>query len=139
MNTFDGLQVALIAAGAGQIGIAVINLFLVRLMRWEEDLARMSLLVREVFWIHGWFISAMLTLFGILTLRFAAEMSAGENPVLQWLAGAIGIFWALRAVLQVTHYSPSHWRGQPGRTLIHILILIIYPGFALAYGLAAWG
>ncbi len=120
-----------------QIGIAILNIFLVRILRWQEELARADLLLREVFHIHAWFISISLAIFGVMTWRFAGEMASGADPVLRWLAGAIGIFWTTRAVLQVTYYSRSHWRGNARRTLIHFLLLITYSGFAVAYFLSA--
>ena len=116
---------------AGQLAIAILNLFLIRILEWREDLARMPLLLREVFHVHCWFISVTLTLFAVMTWRFAGEMTT--SAACRWLAAGIGLFWALRTVLQVAYYSSSHWRGQKGRTAIHIALLIIYGGFALVY------
>ena len=106
------LPLLLQLAAAMQLGIALLNLFLVRLLKWKEDLARMPLLLREVFQVHAWFISITLGIFGVMTLRFAGELAGGTNPVCQWLAAGIGSFWAIRTVLQLTYYSSSHWRGQ---------------------------
>jgi hypothetical protein len=128
-----------LAAAVLQLGIAVLNLFLVPVLKWQDDLARAPLLLREVFQVHAWFISVTLAIFGAMTLRFADAMALGGNAVAHWLAGCIGMFWALRAVLQATYYSSSHWRGQPKRTLIHIALLVLYGGFAVVYCLAAFG
>ncbi|MBI2949140.1 MAG: hypothetical protein HYY23_15985 [Verrucomicrobia bacterium] len=120
-----------------QLGIAVLNLALVRVLGCKADLGRLPLLMREVFQVHMWFISVTLTLFAVMTWRFAGEMST--NAACRWLAAGIGFFWALRTVLQVVYYSSSHWRGQKGRTAIHIALLAIYGGFALVYATAAFG
>ena len=133
----DALKHLLELAALAQVAVAILNLSLVRLMEWEPDLARMSLLVREVFQVHAWFISVTLAIFGTLTWRFAAEMASGGNPVTQWLCAGIGIFWAIRTVLQVTYYSASHWRGQVGRTVAHITLLFCYGGISIVYLLAA--
>jgi hypothetical protein len=127
------LVLCLELAAAAQLAIAVLNLFLPRLLNWKEELARMPLLIREVFHVHAWFISVTLTIFSALTWRFAAEMAAGTTPVCQWLAAAIGLFWAIRTVLQVSYYSSSHWRGRPGRTVIHFALLLGYGGLAATY------
>lgn len=137
MNTNMHLPELLLAAAAGQIFIALLNLFLARLMRWQEDLRRIPLLIREVFHIHSWFISVTLTIFGVLTWRFAREMATGAQPLASWLAAAIGLFWGVRTILQVTYYSSSHWRGQAGRTVIHICLLLAYGGMAATYLIAA--
>ncbi len=124
-------------AAVAQLAIAALNFALPQLLRWQTDLARLPLLMREVFHVHAWFISVTLAIFGVMTLRFAGEMAAATNPACLWLAGAIGIFWAIRSVLQVAYYSASHWRGRPGRTAMHIALLATYGGLTLVYSLAA--
>jgi len=126
-------------AAALQLAVALLNLFLVRLLNWEDDLKRMPLLLREVFRVHAWFISITLSIFAAITWRFAAEMGNGADPVCQWLAAGIGMFWAIRTVLQVAYYSRSHWLGRPTRTLVHILLLFLYGGLAGVYLGAALG
>jgi hypothetical protein len=127
------------AAAAFQVGVALLNLFLVPLLKWKEELARAPLLLREVFQVHAWFISVTLVIFGTLTWRFAGEIASHTNAIGGWLAAGIGIFWAIRTVLQVAYYSSSHWRGQFGRTVIHIVLLFIYGGMAAIYLWAAFG
>jgi len=126
-------------AAALQLAVAIMNLFVVRLLKWEGEVARMPLLLREVFYVHAWFISITLAIFAAISWRFAVEMAGGSDAACRWLAGGIGIFWAIRAVLQVTWYSSSHWRGQTGRTVGHVTLLTIYGGFASLYLWAAFG
>ena len=133
------LTIFLRAAAAMQLAVALLNLFLVSLLKWKEDLARTPLLLREVFQVHAWFISATLTIFGMLTWRFAADIASHTNAIGVWLAAGIGAFWAFRTILQVTYYSSSHWRGQFGRTAIHIMLLFIYGGMAALYLWTAFG
>ena len=46
------MEIALSIAAAAQLTIAVLNLFLVRIMKWEEPVAQMPQLVRDVFHVH---------------------------------------------------------------------------------------
>jgi hypothetical protein len=125
-------------AAAAQLAIALLNLFLARLLDWKADLDRMPLLLREVFHVHGWFISITLGIFGIMTLRFTDAMAASSNEACRWLTAGIGIFWAIRTVLQVTWYSGSHWHGRPVRTAMHFALLATYGGLALVYMFSAF-
>lgn len=134
---FDALILWLRIAAVTQLAIAALNVGLPRILRWTGDLARLPLLLREVFYVHAWFISATLAIFGVMTLRFAGEM--GTNPACRWLAGGIAMFWLSRTVVQVAYYSASHWRGRPVRTAIHIALVTTYGGLALVYSLAAFG
>ena len=126
-------------AAAAQLAVALLNLFLVRLLDWKSDLDRMPLLLREVFHVHCWFISITLGIFGVTTIRFADAMAASGNETCRWLTAGIGLFWVIRAVLQVTYYSSSHWRGRPVRTVMHVALLAMYGGLALLYSLAVFG
>jgi hypothetical protein len=138
-NNHSSMLVLLQITAAIQLAIALLNLFLIRLLKWKEDLERMPLLLREVFQVHVWFISITLFLFATMTWRFAPEIASRANPVCQWLAAGSGLFWAIRTVLQVTYYSSDHWRGKPGRTFVHILLLLIYGGLASLYLWSAIG
>jgi hypothetical protein len=120
-------------AGAAQLAIALLNLFLVRLLDWKAVLERMPLLLREVFHVHAWFISITLGIFGVMTLRFADAMALSNNEACRWLSAGIGIFWAIRTALQVVYYSSVHWRGRPVRTALHVVLLAVYGGLALVY------
>lgn len=133
----DNLELFLRLAALAQLGVVVLNLFLVRLMNWRPDLEAMPLLLREVFRIHVYFISITLAIFGVLTWRFAGEIAIAAQPLCVWLAIGIGIFWAIRSVMQWSHYSTVHWRGDRVRTLIHWMLFLGYGGFAAVYFTAA--
>lgn len=130
-----GLRVAAIV----QLAVAILNLFLIRIMKWKPDLDRMPLLIREVFHIHCFFISLTLTIFGVLTWRFAEDIAAATNPLAVWLATAIGLFWLIRSAMQWLFYSASHWGGDALRTVIHWTLFLGYGALASVYfGAAFW-
>ena len=123
------MEIALSIAAAAQLAIAVLNLFLVRIMKWEEPVARMPQLVREVFHVHAWFITITLVIFGVVTIRFAGELAAGTSDLGRWLAGGIGLFWLIRWVMQFFYYNSSHWKGKRAETIVHIVLIFLYGSF----------
>ena len=131
------LELFLRLAALAQLAVVALNLFLIRIMNWRRDLDAMPLLIREVFQIHVYFISITLAIFGAVTWRFAREIASAAQPICVWLAIGIGSFWAIRSVMQWTHYSAVHWRGDRGRTLIHWMLFLGYAGFAATYFAAA--
>ena len=131
------MKEALSIAAVVQLSVAVLNLLLVRIMKWEEEVARMPPLIREVFQVHGWFISVTLAIFGVLTLLFADELSAGTNDLGRCLAAGIGCFWLIRWVIQFTYYGSSHWKGKRAATTVHITLVLLYGFLAGTYLLAA--
>lgn len=132
------LSYLLTAAAVGQLAIALINLRLDRLLHWESELRELPLLLREVFTVHKWFITITLTIFGILTLRFAGELGSGTTELARWLAGGIGLFWAIRTAIQWVYYDWSHWVGKPRLTAVHWILTVSYGGCAAVYLAAAF-
>ena len=135
----DHLEVLLRTAALTQLGVAFLNLALIRIMNWAPDLARAPLLIREVFQIHVHFISITLGIFGVLTWRFAGEIASAATPLAVWLAISIAIFWGVRSIMQWLHYSPAHWRGNPARTAIHWALFLGYGALSAVYLFAAGG
>lgn len=135
----DTLVLALKLAAAGQLALAVLDLFIGRILGWKEATDRMPLLVREVFQIQGRFIALTLFIFGTLTWRFAADMAGGAHEFLRWFCAGGGTFWGLRCVMQWTHYSAVHWRGIPSLTAVHWTLFFSYAAFTLTYWKGALG
>ena len=134
---YDNLEVFLRAAAVTQLGVALLNLALIRIMKWGPDLARAPLLIREVFHIHVHFISITLAIFGVLTWRFARDIATGATPLAVWLAISIAIFWGVRSIMQWLHYSSVHWRGDTTRTAIHWALFLGYGALSAVYLIAA--
>ena len=131
------LELLLRLAALAQLGVVLLNLFLIRIMNWRRDLDAMPLLLREVFQIHVYFISITLAIFGAVTWHFAGDIANATHPLCVWLAIGIGVFWAIRSVMQWTHYSSVHWRGDRLRTVIHWMLFVGYGAFAAIYLAAA--
>ncbi len=134
----EHLDKILIAAAIGQILIAIINLRLDRMLNWQVELKQISRLLREVFYVHKWFITITLLIFGVITIRFVGDIAHPVHEMPRWFAGGVGFFWAIRTILQWTYYSKDHWKGNTHRTLIHWILTICYGGCATAYLFAAF-
>jgi hypothetical protein len=132
------LEFGLHIAAVAQLGVALLNLGLIRIMKWQPDLDRMPLLIREVFRIHCFFISITLAIFGVITWRFARDIATAASPIAIWLAVGIGFFWFVRSAMQWLHYSPAHWRGDVSRTVIHFVLFAGYGALATVYLAAAF-
>ena len=132
------LETALRAAAVAQFAVAILNLFLIRIMKWKPDLERAPLILHEVFRIHVVFISITLSIFAALTWRFAYEIARASSPLTIWLAVAIGLFWLIRSAMQWLHYRANHWRGDALRTVIHWALFLGYGAMVTVYLAAAF-
>lgn len=135
----ENLYLLLILGAAGQTAVAFLNMNLTRLLGWQDEVAALPLLLREVFQVHKWFISITLWIFALVTFCFASRFAAGDDLLARTLAGGIAIFWGVRTYIQVGYYSGSHWHGIPSRTAVHIILFFAYLFLTLTYGFCALG
>ena len=135
---YQHLELCLRLAAGGQIFIAILGPSIPRILNWREPIQRMPLLVREVFWVHTFFIGLTCAIFGLLTWVFAWDLAHPSHDMMRWFCFAIGIFWGIRCAMQWTYYSSSHWRGLFDKTVAHWALFLGYGAFAATYFIAAF-
>lgn len=124
-------------AGALLLLLAFAHLFFPRRFGWKEDLANLSLLNRQMFYVHCFFIVLVLVLFGLLSLFYtAALLSTGPLPKAV-LTGLV-LFWSARLLIQFFVYDSRLWKGQPFNTGIHILFSALWAYYVAVYASALW-
>jgi hypothetical protein len=130
------MELLLKISGVLSIGLALLHAFFPRHFKWREELAGITLLTRQIHYIHTFFIALTVLLLGLLSLTCSAELlhtSLGRKVSL-----GIFIFWLCRLVLQFFGYSSSHWKGKSFETVVHFLFSALWLFFTVIYGLAAF-
>jgi hypothetical protein len=127
----------LLIAGVILLLLAVLHAFFPRHFRWREELASISLLTRQIFYVHHFFIALTVGLMGLLTLSSADDLlgtSVGRRILL-----GLSVFWFVRLLCQLFVYSPKLWRGKGFETAIHLLFtaLWIYLTYAFLFSYLA--
>jgi hypothetical protein len=116
----DLLLLNLRLAGALMAGLALLNVFVPRRFNWRTELARVSLLNRQIFEVHAIFLVLTLTLFAALLLTSADALLERTRLARAILLG-LTLFWLLRMLMQWCYYSPAIWRGHRFHTRMHLL------------------
>jgi hypothetical protein len=126
------LESQLRIAGALQIALAALHLAFPKRFQWKEELARLSLLNRQIFVVHTLFICFVLLLFGSLSL-LAPHLLLDATPLARFVLGGIASFWALRLVIQWCVYDVRLWRGDPFNTTMHVLFSLLWTYLTAVY------
>jgi len=100
------LLVLLWLAGLVQVAIASANLFLPAKLKYRENLARVSPIIRQIFVVHSVYIVGVVLLFAVATFGFAEELASGHG-LGRFLAVAIAVFWLVRAPVQLLYYDAT--------------------------------
>ena len=130
--TLLNLEVHLRVVGVFLIMLAGMHVFLPRRFSWSTELARLSLLNRQIFIVHTLFIVLVLVLTGLLSLGFA-PLLVQHTPLATILLCGLAIFWWARMAAQLFIYSPKLWRGNRFNTAAHVLFSCLWLYFASVY------
>jgi hypothetical protein len=123
-------------AGLLQLGIAAANLLLPRILRYRENLARMSPMVREIFLVHSGYIVLVLIAFGAMSLAFAPDL-AGGSRLGRFLSAFLALFWLLRIPVQLG-YDPAVRRKYRALDVAFLVALFYLGGTYLLAALEVW-
>ena len=123
--------------GAILIAIALAHAVFPRGFDWKEELARLSLMNRQMMQVHSFFIALALLLMGLLCLTSGEELRT--TALGRRVSLGLGIFWTIRLLIQLFGYSPKLWRGKPRETAAHILATAVWTYFSAVFLAAAAG
>ena len=135
--TLPDLVVHFRIVGMLMAGLVIVNLFVPRHLRWREELARLSLVNRQIVQVHSAFIVLTLLLLSALLLT-SAESLAEPSPLSRALLGGLTIFWTARLLAQWCFYSPEVWRGDAFRTTVHYVFSGLWIYVAAVFGCGLW-
>jgi hypothetical protein len=98
--------------------LALVHVIFPRYFKWEQELPALSLINRQLMYVHTFFLALVLLLTGLLLL-FAAD-DIRSTGLGRKLALGLFLFWGVRLAFQFFVYSPKLWRGKPFETLVHV-------------------
>jgi len=118
------MELHLKVIGVLQIGLTLLHAFFPRHFRWKEELSGLTLLSRQIMYVHTLFIALIILLMGVLCLTSSADLvstTLGKRACL-----GLGLFWVTRLLIQFFGYSSELWRGKVFETVIHVIFSILW-------------
>jgi hypothetical protein len=134
------IHLQLKVAGALIVALGLAHIFFGRYFNWEKELARLSLLTRQIFLVHCFFISVALILIGACTL-FYTNALLGSGTLSRVVLTGFAAFWSIRLAVQFFVYSSPIWRGRRFYTVMHAVFSVFWTYLVVIYGAAlcvAW-
>jgi cation transport ATPase len=122
-------------AGALMIALALAHLYFEKRFGWRQELERVSLLTRQIFYVHCFFICLLLVLLGMLSL-FGTATLLQRTPLAKMVLAGLVVFWAARLGAQFFVYDARLWRGNAVNTAAHIVFSLMWAYYLAVYGMA---
>jgi len=104
--------------------LALIHIIFPRYFNWKTELHSLSIINRQMMYIHSFFIAFIVLLIGILCLTSAPELTG--TVLGRRICLGLGIFWLVRLFFQFFGYSSAVWKGKSFETTVHILFSIFW-------------
>jgi hypothetical protein len=115
--------------------LALIHYFFPKYFNWKQELTSLSIINRQMMYIHSFFIAFGIFLMGLLCLVSSHELIS--TALGKQVSLGLAIFWTARLFIQFFGYSSKTWKGKPFETFIHIAFTIVWiyvsSVFILAY------
>lgn len=124
-------------AGALTVALSAIHLFFPRHFEWSADFAKVSMINRQMFYVHTFFLCVTLLMMGSLSF-FCPSALLAKSSLGRWVAAGFTVFWLLRLVVQQWIYEDSLWRGKRFETFIHVLFTLFWTYLSSVYAWLLW-
>jgi hypothetical protein len=117
--------------GALLISLAIMHLIFPKYFNWTDDLKSMSLINRQMMYVHTFFIGLVVFLMGLLCLTSSEELIGTEFG--KRITFGLGVFWTSRLIIQFFGYSSKLWKGKTFETAVHILFSLLWTYLSVVF------
>ena len=118
------MQLHLKIIGILLIALALMHIVFPKYFNWQKELGTLSLINRQMIWVHTFFIALTIFLMGLLCLTSSGELI--ETNFGKKICLGLGIFWVIRLFIQFFGYSSKLWKGKTFETSVHILFILLW-------------
>ncbi len=129
------LPTLILAGGIAQAGVLVASSLVPFRLDWKKELAGLSTLHRQMYWIYGSYVVLSIVAFAVISIAHHSEVAAGSG-LARAFCGYVAVFWGIRLVLQAVLDVKAHltaWWLTAGYHLLTVLFAL----FTVLYGYAA--
>lgn len=111
--------------------LSFIHILFPAYFRWEEELQGLSLINRQMMYVHTFFVALVVLLMGLLCILFSEELITTRLGRI--LALGLFIFWVIRLVIQFFGYSSKLWKGKTRETIIHLSFSVLWTYLSVVF------
>jgi len=118
------------------IGVLLIILGLMHVVfpkrfNWKKELSQLSLINRQMFQVHVFFIALFVLLVGLMNVFLTEDLLTTKLG--KWICRGLGFFWGIRSLIQWFGYSSKIWKGKFFETTMHLLFSFFWVYMSVIY------
>lgn len=116
------------------IPLSIVHVIFPKYFNWDKELKPLSLINRQMIYVHTFFIALIILLMGVLCLTSADELI--KTNLGKKISLGLGMFWVLRLFIQFFGYSSVLWKGKTFETAVHIFFTLLWTYISTTFILA---
>jgi len=117
--------------------LALVHVVFPKYFDWEKDLSSLSLINREMMYVHTFFVALAVFLMGLLCVFASSEII--ETALGQKVALGFAIFWFVRLLVQFFGYSSVLWKGKRFETIVHVVFILFWQYLTVVFFIISMG
>jgi hypothetical protein len=111
--------------------LAFIHVLFPKYFNWKQELNTLSIINRQLMYVHSFFIAFVVLLIGVLCLTSARELIG--TTLGKRISLGLGLFWTTRLFIQFFGYSSKIWKGKTFETTVHILFSLLWAYLSMIF------
>lgn len=133
---FNTMELHIKIIGYLFILLAFVHVIFPKKFEWKKECGSLSLINKQMMYIHTFFIALVVLLMGILCITSYTELI--NTPLGRKISLGFFIFWVIRFFIQFFGYSSELWRGKQFETLVHIIFSIFWAYVSVVFFIVYW-
>jgi hypothetical protein len=114
--------------------LSIIHVIFPKYFNWDKELNLLSLINKQMIYVHTFFIAITILMIGILCLTSAQELL--QTNLGKKISLGLGIFWTLRLFIQFFGYSSVLWKGKTFETTVHVFFALMWTYISIIFLMA---
>lgn len=125
------MELQLKIIGVILILLSAVHVRFPRYFNWKKEFSGLSLINRQMMYVHTFFVAFVVFLMGVLCFTSADLLVSSELG--RRICLGFGVFWGLRLLFQFFVYSKELWRGKRFESVVHILFSLLWVYFTVVF------
>jgi hypothetical protein len=133
VNNIDAVVLNLRIVGASMMLLAILHAGFYKRFDWKDELPKLSLLNRQIFYVHVFFIALALLMQGFGCIFFAPALCE-KSTLADAVSAGMCVYWLIRLIFQFVVYDKKLWQGKKFETSMHIVFTLLWLYYVVVFG-----
>jgi hypothetical protein len=118
------MELQLKIVGTLLVLLGMLHFVFPRYFNWKMQLSSLSLINRQLMYVHTFFIAFVVFFMGVLCISSSTDLL--KTALGKQICLFLGVFWSVRLFVQFFGYSSKLWRGKLFETMVHIFFTMLW-------------